>query len=97
MGFAYPLPATWDVIMTAMLCIVSRDRRDLFQELSEQFRGVSDVEVIFDRRIGQRRRVDVSTPVNRRRGERRQFRDDLRLLGWILTPRNRAGAMPLAG
>ena len=83
--------------MPERICVVSRDRRDLFEELSQQFREVPDVRVIFDRRIGQRRRANPSPKTdNRRRGERRQFRTDLRLLGWMVTSPDQAWAMPLA-
>ena len=81
--------------MTEGLCIVHRDRLDLFEELCRQFRGLADVAVIFDRRISERRRTRESVR-DRRRGERRQYRTDVRLLGWILTRPNDA-AIPLAG
>ena len=81
--------------MTEGLCIVHRDRLDLFEELCRQFKGLANVEVIFDRRVGDRRRTR-GVGNDRRRGDRRQYRTDVRLLGWILTRPNDA-AIPLAG
>ena len=82
--------------MSKRLCIVHRDRRDLFEELSQAFRDVEDIQVIFDRRISERRRANVPGVADRRRGERRQYRSDLRMLGWILTWQEDAGAIPMA-
>jgi hypothetical protein len=82
--------------MSGRLCIVHRDRLDLFEELSREFRDVSDVQIVFDRRITDRRRTPAGTTGDRRRGERRQYRSDMRLLGWILTRQQDAAAMPLA-
>lgn len=81
--------------MTEGLCIVHRDRLDLFEELCRQFKGLANVEVIFDRRVSDRRRTR-GVGNDRRRGDRRQYRTDVRLLGWILTRPNDA-AIPLAG
>jgi hypothetical protein len=81
--------------MTEGLCIVHRDRLDLFEELCQQFKGLANVRVIFDRRVCERRRTREAVN-KRRRGERRQYRTDVRLLGWILTHPNDA-AIPLAG
>jgi len=81
--------------MTEGLCIVHRDRLDLFEELCLQFRGLANVQVIFDRRVSDRRRTRAAAH-NRRHGERRQYRTDVRLLGWILTRPNDS-AIPLAG
>jgi hypothetical protein len=81
--------------MTQRLCIVDRQRLDLFQELSREFRESSGIDVIFDRRIGERRRTAPARIENRRRGERRQYRTDLRLLGWMVAREERAAGIPL--
>ena len=84
-------------MMNKRLCVVSRDRLDLFQELCHEFKDAPDVEVIFDRRIGDRRRnAPVRAVDNRRRSDRRQYRSEIRLLGWMLTKGQEAAAIPLA-
>jgi hypothetical protein len=82
--------------MAQRLCIVRRDRLDLFEELAREFRETDDVEVIFDRRIGERRKNPGNAADNRRRGERRQYRTDVRLLGWMLTASTSEAPIPLA-
>lgn len=82
--------------MDRRLCIVHRERRDLFEELAREFRGTEDVEIIFDRRIGERRRSRTGTADNRRRSDRRVYSTDIRLLGWMLTRRSDAGPLPLS-
>ena len=52
------------------LIIVSRDRPDLAEYLGRQSAGVNTV--ILDRRRAERRRVDGSPGLERRRGDRRQ-------------------------
>ena len=84
------------MVMDRRICIVHRERRDLFEELSREFRDTPDVEIIFDRRIGERRRARVATSDNRRRFDRRAYHTDIRLLGWMLTRQRNAGAMPLS-
>jgi hypothetical protein len=81
--------------MSERLCIVRRDRQDLFEEMCREFKDAPDVKVIFDRRIGERRRTTLArVSDNRRRSDRRRYRSELRLLGWMLT-RHEASAMPL--
>ena len=81
--------------MNGRLCIVDRYRVDLFEELSREFRDTADVAVIFDRRIADRRRAPGSKTNDRRRNERRQYRSDMRLLGWMVTRREPEDALPL--
>ena len=84
--------------MSKRLCIVRRDRPDLFEELREQFKDTPDVEVMFDRRIGERRRKGSPPATDRRRrSDRRQYHNELRLLGWMLTKSHETRAMPLTG
>ena len=54
----------------AHLLIVPRADPDLFDYLSRRLSGVPRVEIIFDRRAGERRR-SVRPATDRRRGERR--------------------------
>jgi hypothetical protein len=54
----------------AHLLIVPRADPQLFDYLSRRLSGVSRVEVIFDRRAGERRR-SMRPAADRRRGERR--------------------------
>ena len=84
-------------MMAERLCVVRRDRLDLFEELRHEFRIAPDVEVIFDRRIGDRRRnPSTRASDNRRRTDRRQYRSEMRLLGWMMTKCQDSGAIPLA-
>jgi len=54
------------------LWIVAPHETDLFVYLSQRFAGRSHVEVILDRRHGQRRQHVASTPIERRQANRRQ-------------------------
>jgi hypothetical protein len=54
----------------AHLFIVSRLEPQLFEYLSREFASEDDVNVILDRRLGERRR-SAGTRVERRRGDRR--------------------------
>jgi len=58
--------------MARNLFVVSRRHPDLYEYLRERFAGDSAVEVILDRRIGQRRRHQAPHGAERRRTERRQ-------------------------
>ncbi len=55
--------------MPRRLFIVAQDSPDLAGYLRERFE--SEVEVLLDRRRGERRRLDVSAVSDRRRGDRR--------------------------
>jgi hypothetical protein len=52
--------------------IVSRRHRDLYTYLRERFASDPAVEVILDRRFGQRRQRQAPVEPERRRAERRQ-------------------------
>ena len=54
------------------LFVVSRRHPDLYEYLRERFATDPAVEVILDRRLGQRRRSQEVRPVDRRRAERRK-------------------------
>ncbi|MBI1893760.1 MAG: hypothetical protein HYS14_06580 [Candidatus Rokubacteria bacterium] len=51
--------------------IVRRGESEIFQLFREHFADVGFVDVIWDRRLGDRRRVHRDVAVERRRGERR--------------------------
>jgi hypothetical protein len=53
------------------LFIVRRDQEALYRHLSEAFARSTVVQVILDRRQGERRSEDVPVGVERRRGDRR--------------------------
>jgi hypothetical protein len=71
------------------LYIVSTDRRDLYELFRKQFDDDPNVEVIFDRRRGERRAARGATPEERRRADRRQFEQAhlLTTLGVVLVSR----------
>ena len=65
--------------------IVARDRADLYRYLSQTFADAENVEVIWDRRIEERRRLSATAGPERRRRERRgrvTVDDDLRTVGY---------------
>jgi hypothetical protein len=71
--------------MARELFIVARDRADLFRYLSQTFADADTVEIIWDRRQGERRgRANGST--SERRGVERRTRttveQDLRAVGY---------------
>ncbi len=82
---------------SVMLFIVARDQPSLYETLLREFGTERDVAVLYDRRIGERRRQQGSYPADRRRGERRVRPDvdaQLQSLGWVLVRRERSAARP---
>jgi hypothetical protein len=76
-----------------MLFIVARDQPALYQTLLTEFGAERDIEVLYDRRFGERRRQQVGWPEERRRGERRNRPDvdaQLESLGWVLVRSGRS-------
>lgn len=57
--------------MGRTLFIVSRQHPDLYAYLRERFATDTAVEVILDRRLGQRRQRQALTEVDRRKADRR--------------------------
>ena len=57
--------------MGRTLFVVSRHHPDLYAYLRERFASDANVEVILDRRVGQRRRRAAPAAVERRRADRR--------------------------
>ena len=59
--------------MPREIFIVARDRPDLYRYLSQTFSDAENVQVIWDRRAGERRTAAVGPhDPERRRGERRR-------------------------
>jgi hypothetical protein len=71
--------------MRRELFIVAKERADLYRYLSQTFSDADNVEVIFDRRAGERRGVVIPVRPERRRAERRNrlaVDADLRSVGY---------------
>ena len=71
--------------MRRELFIVARDRADLYRYLSQTFADAESVEVIWDRRGGERRRIADTARNDRRRSDRRMrltVDEDLRTVGY---------------
>ena len=72
--------------MRRELFIVARDRPDLYRYLTQTFADADNVEVIWDRRSGERRGSadDDATPERRRRERRTRHNveNDLRTVGY---------------
>jgi hypothetical protein len=70
---------------TCFLFIVARSRLDRYEELRQDFEHWRDARVILDRREGERRTPQPTfAGLDQRRVERRQWRPDLRKLGWFV-------------
>jgi hypothetical protein len=72
---------------TRQLILVARDRERLFEYLKRAFAGNDTVQVLLDRRIGERRRSapEGRLPERRRSDRRRQdVSSQLRGLGWAI-------------
>ena len=83
--------------MNRMTYIVRRDQQDLFTEIRLRFNESSDVAVIFDRRVAERRRQPRNgIAANRRRVERRRHHPELQVLGWTALRGGDAAAIALA-
>lgn len=76
--------------MARLVFIVSRELPELAQTLRREFADNHDVDIIIDRRIGDRRMAPVPTGDERRRADRRQERVDERLhaMGWAIVWRH---------
>ncbi len=69
------------------LIIVAQPQRELWQALTREFRHIEEVQVLLDRRHGERRRAVRPVPHDRRAKERRslpRLEDDLRARRYIL-------------
>ena len=69
------------------LIIVAREQRDLWHSLVHEFKHVEQVQVLLDRRHGERRTPSGPVIDDRRAGERRslpRLEDDLRARQYVL-------------
>jgi hypothetical protein len=69
------------------IVVVARDRQKLFEYAKRAFSGNSSVEVVLDRRRGERRNAEKTSSPDRRRGDRRlmnEIDNHLRALGWAV-------------
>jgi len=71
------------------LFIVARRAQSTYALMKDTCASHDDIDVVFDRRHGQRRRSSVPTQANRRGRDRRSHTIDvvLRQLGWVLVER----------
>jgi ribosomal protein S18 acetylase RimI-like enzyme len=72
-----------------LLYVVARDRPWLYERLRHEFAHAADIEVVLDRRVGERRRSAGPITAERRQADRRQRKVDglLRQHGCALVPR----------
>jgi hypothetical protein len=80
--------------MPNVLMIVSRDSPALYSYVRREFEGLGDeIDVIVDRRHGERRRGGPNASAERRQADRRAYevQADLRALGWALVRRDLGG------
>lgn len=85
--------------MPRLLFIVSVYRPDVYHYAAEAFRGVTEnVEVVLDRRAGERRLPvpGALEPERRQSADRRrqQIDDRLQSVGWAVVPSHEASAGP---
>jgi hypothetical protein len=70
-----------------LLFIVSRNELRLFDELRRSFEDISGVQVMFDRRAGERRRGTGAPEAERRHAQRRAtpyLETHLQTMGWAV-------------
>jgi hypothetical protein len=93
----HPFPKSWtadprsrsdaNAQAAKQIFVVARDREKLFEYAKRAFSGNSSVEVVLDRRRGERRRGEKTGSLDRRRGDRRlmnEIDNHLRALGWAV-------------
>jgi hypothetical protein len=69
------------------ILVIARDRQKLYEYVRRAFAGNPTVEVVLDRRRGERRTADRPGAPDRRRGDRRlrlEVEDHLRTQGWAI-------------
>jgi hypothetical protein len=69
-------PVTLDTIPPRWIIVVQPSRPEMLASLRRTFQRSPWVEVLQDRRGGERRRADTPPPVERRLGDRRRREDD---------------------
>ncbi|HXG04792.1 MAG TPA: hypothetical protein VNO23_15425 [Candidatus Binatia bacterium] len=72
------------VVRTRTLIVVHPRERSLYEYLRRRWASVPDVEVLVDRRRGERRCDRQPVPVDRRRSDRRRRRLDMSALGYAI-------------
>lgn len=85
-GVAGGLGGKEDREIVRHLLIVARNREQLYGQLKEAFSGNESVQVIVDRRAGERRQRPIPTGMDRRQAERRRrnVEEQLKTIGWAL-------------
>jgi hypothetical protein len=83
-----------------VLMIVSRHNSTLYTYACSEFEGLGkEIDVVLDRRRGERRRQpsNGTTTTERRQADRRAYAidEDLRGIGWALVRRDAPGTRPL--
>ena len=75
--------------MSRLLFVVSRAEPKRYEYLRTAFAGEEAMEIVFDRRVGQRRRSPMPYEGDRRRGDRRarDLSHELDRLGYALVRR----------
>jgi hypothetical protein len=79
--------AAEDAAITKHLLIVARHRRELYDQIKRAFAGHETVQVVLDRREGERRRRKEPAAPDRRAADRRArsgIDEQLRTIGWSL-------------
>ncbi len=79
--------AAEDLAIAKHLLIVARHRRELYDQVKRAFAGHESVEVILDRRAGERRQRKGTPVLDKRRRDRRSrsvIDEQLRTIGWSL-------------
>ena len=84
---------------TNVLMIVSRQNSTLYTYACSEFEGLGkEIDVVLDRRRGERRRQpSAASGTERRQADRRAYAidEDLKGIGWALVRRNAPGTRPL--
>lgn len=79
--------AVEDLAIAKHLLIVARHRRELYEQVKRAFAGHESVEVMLDRRAGERRQRKGTPALDKRRRDRRSrsvIDEQLRTIGWSL-------------
>lgn len=69
------------------LIIVAREQRELWEALTQEFKSIEEIQVLIDRRYGERRKMFQPVSQDRRARERRtlpRLEDDLRARQYVL-------------
>jgi hypothetical protein len=74
--------------MKSAICIISVYRPDLMDEARQSLGAADGVQIIMDRRVGERRRAERAQAEETRRGDRRKrdIEERLRTQGFAIVP-----------